>query len=101
MEIRNKYALVLDPFDNVATVLADVENGETVILKGKTESIVSAEKIPFGHKIALRTIQAGESIVKYGQKIGFATTEIHTGDLVHLHSMASALDADFRKRIEL
>ena len=100
MEIRNKFALVLDPSDNVATVLADVENGEAVILKGTAESILSTEKILFGHKIALRTIRAGENIVKYGQKIGVATTDILPGAWVHLHTMASALDADFRKRIE-
>lgn len=101
MEIRPTYALVLDPSDNVATVLSDVEIGETVILKGKAGSIVSAEKILFGHKIALLAIRAGEDILKYGQKIGIATTDIHPGAWVHLHTMASALDAGFRKRIEL
>ena len=72
-----------------------------MILKGTTASILAAEKILFGHKIALRTILAGEDILKYGQKIGIATTDIHPGAWVHLHTMASALDAGFRKRIEL
>ncbi len=100
MEIRNEFALVLDPRDNVATVLADVENGEAVILKGTTESILSTEKSLFGHKIALGSIRTGENIVKYGQKIGVATTDLLPGAWVHLYTMASALGADFRKRIE-
>jgi hypothetical protein len=100
MKIQDKSALVLDPSDNVATVLTDVKAGEPVILKGAENSIVSAEKILFGHKIALRIIHTGENIVKYGQKIGTAASDIQPGAWVHLQNMVSSFDADFRKRIE-
>jgi hypothetical protein len=100
MENPTHVALVLDPSDNVATVLSNIERGERVRLKGTAGEVVSTEAIGFGHKIALRHIRAGESIVKYGQKIGFATVELHPGAWVHLHSMASEVDTDFRRRIE-
>ncbi len=92
-------ALVLDRADQVATLLADVEAGEVVILKGAEGEITAREKILFGHKIALREIRTEEAILKYGQVIGFATASIPPGGWVHLHNMASALDAAFLKRL--
>lgn len=92
-------ALVLDPADNVATVLADVNPGETCAMKGVNASIVSAANIPFGHKIAVKTIRSGDEILKYGQRIGLATVDITPGEWVHLHNMRSALDTHFRERI--
>ncbi len=95
-----RYALVLDPCDNVATLLFDASHGEIVALKGAGDPVTVREDIGFGHKIALRAIAAGDRIMKYGQEIGYATSDISEGEWVHLHNMASALDADFRKRIE-
>ena len=100
METHKNLALVLDPSDNVATVLSNIERGDRVHLKGTAGEVVATEAVGFGHKIALRYIRAGESIIKYGQKIGYATVDIKPGDWVHLHSMASEVDVDFRTRIE-
>ncbi len=94
-----KTAIVLDPSDTVATVLADVEAGETIFLKGIEGEITAASHIAFGHKIALAPIRPHADIVKYGQKIGFATADIPRGGWVHLQNMSSALDAGFRERI--
>ena len=94
-----KNAIVLDPSDNVATVITTVETGDIVALKGIDGAITAATPVAFGHKIALSAIRAGACIVKYGQKIGKATCDIPPGSWIHLHNMASALDADFRKRI--
>jgi hypothetical protein len=92
-------ALVLDPSDTVATLLADVEKGGTVLLKGAAGVIAAREALPFGHKIAIREMKGNDPVLKYGQSIGIATTVIHTGDWVHVHNMSSTLDTDFRKRI--
>lgn len=43
--------------------------------------------IPEGHKVSLREISAGEPVKRYGQIIGFATTDIHAGDHIHTHNM--------------
>jgi hypothetical protein len=93
-------ALVLDPSDNVATLLFDASPGDAILLKGMPGTVRSRDNIKLGHKTALRRIAAGEKIVKYGQQIGYAVSDIAEGEWVHLHNMASVLDADFRKRID-
>ena len=45
------------------------------------------ESIPLGHKIALRDIAAGETVVKYGHDIGRASTAIPAGAHVHVHNL--------------
>lgn len=51
-----------------------------------------SDKIPAGHKFALRDIAAGEYIVKYGEIIGRATQAIGRGEWVHTHNVKSHLD---------
>ncbi len=95
-----RFAIVLDPSDNVATLLSDAPKGEKVMLTGAEGTVLAREPVGFGHKIALGRISAGDKIVKYGQRIGRALADIAEGEWVHIHNMASALDAGFRERIE-
>lgn len=44
-----------------------------------------------GHKVALRDIQKGENIIKYGFPIGHATKPIQKGEQVHTHNLATNL----------
>ncbi len=44
-----------------------------------------------GHKYALADIAKGENIIKYGQPIGHATTDIKKGEHVHSHNIATNL----------
>jgi altronate dehydratase len=80
--------------DNVATLLGDAQAGALVILRGDGGAIeVSAvQTIQAGHKIALRTISEGGSVVKYGFPIGEATRPIAVGEWVHLHNCRSLHD---------
>jgi len=82
-------ALIMKSQDNVATVIRDIEIGESVlaILGDKTFTILATEKIPFGFKVALRSIQQGEFIIKYGEVIGKANSLIHAGTCVHIHNL--------------
>ncbi len=50
------------------------------------------EKIPAGHKYALRPIACGETVIKYGEIIGRATQDIAAGEWVHTHNVKSHLD---------
>ncbi|HSH17640.1 MAG TPA: UxaA family hydrolase, partial [Verrucomicrobiae bacterium] len=43
--------------------------------------------IPAGHKLATGRISSGERIIKYGQTIGFAKTDIQPGEHVHTHNV--------------
>jgi hypothetical protein len=79
--------------DNVAVTLEDVATG-AVIRVGDCElkPVVAIELITRGHKIALRSIQDGEGVLKYGVAIGFASQPIAEGAWVHTHNCRSGLD---------
>ena len=47
------------------------------------DGVTTAERIPAGHKVAIRAIAVGEPIRRYGQIIGFATAPIAPGQHVH------------------
>jgi hypothetical protein len=79
--------------DNVATALDDLAPGQVQVLGGAAgTSVMAAEEIQLGHKIALRRIGEGEAIVKFGVPIGLATMAIEPGAWVHLHNCRSRVD---------
>ncbi len=82
-------ALKLSDKDNVATTLEDVETGVEVAvrLSGEVTSVKSLEKIPFGFKVAVADIAQGTHVLKYGESIGIASSNIKTGALVHIHNL--------------
>lgn len=86
-------ALKVADADNVATVFADGTTAGTVVCvrdRAGNESLVTAlGDIPYGHKIAIADIAAGQTIVKYGESIGVASREIAVGDYVHVHNLDS------------
>jgi len=84
-------AVALDARDDVATVLRDVERGETVRVRTGAElrALASAERIALCHKVALRDIAAGEAVRKYGEVIGEALEAIACGAHVHVHNLRS------------
>jgi altronate dehydratase small subunit len=79
--------LVISERDNVATALEPINAGREV--RAGTATVVAAEAIPRGHKLAVRAIRAGESVVKYGSPIGIASADIAAGAHVHTHNVAS------------
>ena len=91
MEIN--FGLKVNALDNVATVFANgVQAGDTVTVrdkKGNEEEILALNEIPYGHKIALRAIEKGEPIMKYGEKLGVASAEIAKGAHVHVQNLES------------
>ncbi len=79
--------IVISAADNVATALEALSTGTVLSSVG---SITVREPIPRGHKIALREIRAGSSVMKYGSPIGVAMTDIPAGAHVHTHNVSSA-----------
>lgn len=51
------------------------------------EQIMVLNEIPAGHKIALRALNIGDAVKRYGQIIGFATRPIKPGEHVHMHNL--------------
>lgn len=92
--MEQKSGLQVNPKDNVATLFAnDINVGDEVVIRdkaGHAETMHTLSAIPYGHKMAVRTIEAGESIIKYGEKIGVATASIKRGEHVHVHNLDSA-----------
>lgn len=84
-------AIILNEKDNVATAVQTLKAGQrTVIRLGREmQYLILAEDIPYGHKFAVRNIQKGEEILKYGEVIGRATAEILTGSHVHVQNVES------------
>jgi len=70
--------------DNVAVAIAALAPGDAVLAGGPP----ARDKIPTGHKVALRDIAPGAKVVKYGQTIAVATAAIPAGAHVHVHNAA-------------
>lgn len=75
--------LKINEADNVAVTLAD---RQPLACDNPKASFV-----PAGHKVALRDIAEGESVIKYGFPIGHATQPIKAGEWVHSHNLATSL----------
>jgi altronate dehydratase small subunit len=84
-------AIVIKRQDNVATAIRDIEEGKTATVGIEDDTLIvrAIQPIPLGHKLALRRIQSGEEILKYGTVIGRAIKEIQVGEHVHVHNVES------------
>ena len=69
--------------DNVVVALKNLRSGERLSDLG----VVLLDDIAAGHKAAVRGIDAGEALIRYGQIIGFASAEIEPGRHVHTHNV--------------
>jgi len=81
-------AILVKEKDNVVTSVSDLKRGEeaTYGVGSKTKQIIVSEDVPFGHKIALTKIVKEGDIIKYGEVIGKAKTDIEVGEWVHTHN---------------
>jgi altronate dehydratase small subunit len=81
--------IVVDEMDNVATALRPLEEGGSIQVGAGDRAVYIAvrQKIPFGHKVALKDIEAGQPVIKYGEEIGLATSRILAGGHVHVHNV--------------
>ncbi len=93
--MENKYnAIRLDDNDNVAVALRNIRTGEVVTIQGLDEKIEVKKGIPYGHKIALKDIGAGEKVLKYGECMGITTEEILKGYHVHVFNVRGLNDGE-------
>ena len=83
-----KHLLQIHPSDNVGVA-------PETIPAGSVDGVLTfTATIPMGHKAALRDLQKGDVVCKYGFPIGRATAAIRAGEHVHSHNLASALGSD-------
>lgn len=84
-------AVVMNELDSVGTVTKKISAGEciTYVLNDKTITIKSNVDIPTYHKVAIKNLKKDESVLKYGERIGYATDDIQIGDHVHTHNLSN------------
>jgi altronate dehydratase small subunit len=84
-------AIVLNPSDNVATLLDPGKEGESCALQGAgSGELTLRQDVPFGHKVCIRQTPAGGNVLKYGQVIGTARKSLTIGEHAHVHNIDSA-----------
>jgi (2R)-sulfolactate sulfo-lyase subunit alpha len=84
--------IVHDKNDTVGVVVVeDVQPGMEitgwVMETDETIRLTAQDAVPLGHKVALRDIAEGETLIKYGADIGKATAAIPKGRHAHVHNV--------------
>ena len=77
--------LKIHPDDNVIVALTAIPAGTEVF------GTAAREEIPAGHKMAIRAIDAGGAVIKYGSPIGYAKEAIPAGTWIHTHNLKTGL----------
>src|SRR5512144_1321428 len=81
-----EFAIIVNPQDNVAVVKKETWPDLEVTLPNET-TVRLREKVPPGHRFAIREIPAGEFVRQYGQPIG-TSLGIGEGDYVSHDNMS-------------
>ena len=90
--MSNLHLLVHDPRDNVGVVVVEGLKSGTEMLCVVTQDntdfrLVAKMDVPIGHKIALRDLRSGDTVIKYGQDIGRMVADARQGEHVHVHNL--------------
>ena len=86
------HCVLHDPDDSVAVVVVEgVKAGMTltglVLDEDRTISLECTQDIPIGHKVALKDLAVGDTVVKYGVDIGKVVQAIDKGQHAHVHNI--------------
>ncbi len=81
-----------DARDTVAVVVvegvkAGMELNGWIMDEDKSLSVTARQDIPIGHKVALKDMQAGETVWKYGIDMGKVVAPISAGEHAHVHNI--------------
>ena len=84
--------VVHDDGDSVGVVVVEgVEAGQKltgwIMDQNKTIEFTVKNAIPIGHKLAIRDLVVGDTVIKYGIDIGRVVAEIKQGEHLHVHNV--------------
>jgi (2R)-sulfolactate sulfo-lyase subunit alpha len=84
--------IVHDKADTVGVIVVeDVKPGETLtgwVMEGDgTIKVKALDAVPLGHKIALKDLKAGDTVLKYGNDIGKIVAPVAKGRHVHVQNL--------------
>ena len=81
-----------DPKDTVAVVVVEgVTAGQDltgwIMDEDRTIALKARQDIPIGHKVALKDMATGDTVLKYGIDIGKVVAPIKAGEHAHVHNI--------------
>jgi (2R)-sulfolactate sulfo-lyase subunit alpha len=81
-----------DPHDTVAVVVvegvkAGAELKGWVMDEDRMVDLVARQDIPIGHKVALKDMREGDTVIKYGIDMGRVVQPIRAGEHAHVHNI--------------
>ena len=84
--------IVHDKADTVGVIVVeDVKPGQTLtgwVMEGDgTIKVKALDAVPLGHKIALKDLKAGDTVLKYGNDIGKIVAPVAKGRHVHVQNL--------------
>lgn len=83
--------LVHERADTVGVATIDIKAGEQAqgLFMDIQEPLEmkALNHIPLGHKIALKDLKSGDTVLKYGHDIGRVVAETTAGEHVHIHNL--------------
>lgn len=84
--------VVHDAGDSVAVVVvegvtAGMKLDGWIMDEDKMTSVQARQDIPIGHKVALRDMSVGDSVIKYGIDMGRVVAPIQAGEHAHVHNI--------------
>ena len=89
---QHPHLLVHEKSDNVGVVVIEGLEAGTEMLCVVTHDnsdfrLKANSDIPIGHKVALKDLSAGDTVMKYGEDIGKMIGPAKTGDHVHTQNL--------------
>ena len=86
------HCVLNDPQDSVAVVVVENVKAGTrltglVLDLDRTLELDCVQDIPIGHKVALRDLAVGDTVIKYGVDIGKVVQPIAKGAHAHVHNI--------------
>ncbi len=81
-----------DAADTVAVVVvegvkAGMELNGWIMDEDRMTNVVARSDIPIGHKVALKDMGVGETVLKYNVDIGRVVAPIKAGEHAHVHNI--------------
>jgi (2R)-sulfolactate sulfo-lyase subunit alpha len=84
--------VVHDEGDSVGVVVVEgVKAGDELVGWVMDQNVdvkfKAANDIPIGHKLAIKQMNEGDTVIKYGTDIGKVVADIGTGEHAHVHNI--------------
>ncbi|MCG6872900.1 MAG: UxaA family hydrolase [Gammaproteobacteria bacterium] len=84
--------VVHDEGDSVGVVVVEgVKVGDEltgwIMDQDQEVKFTAASDIPIGHKLSIKPLKAGDTVIKYGTDIGRVISDIAPGEHAHVHNI--------------